>query len=295
MPWVTVTNTMTSPAMHRGKSKGERRGCGSICSRPGTVVTAAASTCVTSLGQYTKNICCSPSRCCHHTTCWASHRSAARVSQIPCAQTMLYVQHCTFVFTSRCCLTNHVALAQALQPRNVLGGPLECCCLSPRTGYYRDGFCKTDESDHGRHVICAKVWGMCRFMSRRAKGQGQRVFLAMLVTYTIGGSPPVHALVVAGGEEGAGAGSKGIFGNAGYLHHRRLVTCACLGRCRRGGRGRGRVKGYFWQCWLLTPSAARHLCTPWSQQAGRKGQGQENGFWAVSTGPTSCLWEVVWE
>lgn len=39
----TVTNTMTSPAMHRGKSKGERRGCGGICSRPGTVVTAAAS------------------------------------------------------------------------------------------------------------------------------------------------------------------------------------------------------------------------------------------------------------
>ncbi|GFR52875.1 hypothetical protein Agub_g15506 [Astrephomene gubernaculifera] len=43
------------------------------------------------------------------------------------------------------------------QPRNVLGGPLQCCCTSPRTGYYRDGFCRTDASDVGRHVICAKV------------------------------------------------------------------------------------------------------------------------------------------
>jgi uncharacterized protein (DUF2237 family) len=42
-------------------------------------------------------------------------------------------------------------------PLNVLGGPLECCCLSPKTGYYRDGFCKTDESDRGRHTVCAKV------------------------------------------------------------------------------------------------------------------------------------------
>ncbi|GIL79432.1 hypothetical protein Vretimale_18305 [Volvox reticuliferus] len=42
-------------------------------------------------------------------------------------------------------------------PRNVLGGPLQCCCTSPRTGYYRDGFCRTDESDVGRHVICAQV------------------------------------------------------------------------------------------------------------------------------------------
>lgn len=42
-------------------------------------------------------------------------------------------------------------------PRNVLGGPLQCCCTSPMTGYYRDGFCRTDESDFGRHVICAQV------------------------------------------------------------------------------------------------------------------------------------------
>ncbi len=45
----------------------------------------------------------------------------------------------------------------------MLGGPLGCCCASPyKTGYFRDGFCRTDESDHGRHVVCAQVgvgWG----------------------------------------------------------------------------------------------------------------------------------------
>ncbi|MFY7899845.1 MAG: DUF2237 family protein, partial [Chitinophagaceae bacterium] len=31
-------------------------------------------------------------------------------------------------------------------PLNVLGTELACCCTNPLTGYYRDGFCKTDES-----------------------------------------------------------------------------------------------------------------------------------------------------
>lgn len=39
--------------------------------------------------------------------------------------------------------------------RNVFGQPLVPCSFSPRTGYFRDGCCKTDASDHGRHVICA--------------------------------------------------------------------------------------------------------------------------------------------
>jgi len=41
--------------------------------------------------------------------------------------------------------------------KNVLGGPLELCCLSPKTGYFRDGYCRTDASDYGRHTICAKM------------------------------------------------------------------------------------------------------------------------------------------
>jgi uncharacterized protein (DUF2237 family) len=41
--------------------------------------------------------------------------------------------------------------------RNVLGGPLEVCGSSPLTGYFRDGSCRTDETDLGRHVVCAEV------------------------------------------------------------------------------------------------------------------------------------------
>jgi uncharacterized protein len=38
---------------------------------------------------------------------------------------------------------------------NVLGGPLESCSTAPRTGWFRDGCCRTDEHDLGRHVVCA--------------------------------------------------------------------------------------------------------------------------------------------
>tara|TARA_B100000029_G_C17206164_1_gene826290 strand:+ start:219 stop:614 length:396 start_codon:yes stop_codon:yes gene_type:complete len=37
---------------------------------------------------------------------------------------------------------------------NVLGEPLEMCSCGPITGWYRDGFCKTDLSDIGQHTIC---------------------------------------------------------------------------------------------------------------------------------------------
>jgi uncharacterized protein len=43
------------------------------------------------------------------------------------------------------------------RPKNVLGGDLQCCCLTPRTGFYRDGFCQTDAMDYGRHTVCAQV------------------------------------------------------------------------------------------------------------------------------------------
>jgi uncharacterized protein len=41
--------------------------------------------------------------------------------------------------------------------RNVLGGPLQSCSLSPRTGWFRDGCCRTDEHDRGSHVVCARL------------------------------------------------------------------------------------------------------------------------------------------
>jgi len=41
--------------------------------------------------------------------------------------------------------------------RNVLGDELQSCCISPMTGYYRDGFCSTGAGDVGIHVVCAQV------------------------------------------------------------------------------------------------------------------------------------------
>ena len=40
---------------------------------------------------------------------------------------------------------------------NVLGGKLQCCCKSPMTGFYRDGFCKTGPGDVGVHTVCVEV------------------------------------------------------------------------------------------------------------------------------------------
>jgi hypothetical protein len=41
--------------------------------------------------------------------------------------------------------------------RNVLGGPLAPCCFQPITGWFRDGYCRTDERDFGQHNICSEV------------------------------------------------------------------------------------------------------------------------------------------
>lgn len=40
---------------------------------------------------------------------------------------------------------------------NVLGQPLVPCSTAPRTGWFRDGCCNTDEDDRGVHTICAVV------------------------------------------------------------------------------------------------------------------------------------------
>ena len=41
--------------------------------------------------------------------------------------------------------------------KNIFGEPLIPCCLNPMTGFYRDGFCRTDALDEGRHVVCAQM------------------------------------------------------------------------------------------------------------------------------------------
>ena len=51
------------------------------------------------------------------------------------------------------------AMAQnmSLPSKNVLGTTLKKCCDSPKTGFYRDGFCHTGPQDHGTHVACATL------------------------------------------------------------------------------------------------------------------------------------------
>jgi uncharacterized protein (DUF2237 family) len=39
--------------------------------------------------------------------------------------------------------------------RNVLGGELEPCSLSPLTGFFRNGCCETGPEDVGMHTVCA--------------------------------------------------------------------------------------------------------------------------------------------
>jgi uncharacterized protein len=50
--------------------------------------------------------------------------------------------------------------------KNVLGGPLEACCMSPKTGHLRDGFCHTDINDRGSHTVCAEVTSEFLMFSR---------------------------------------------------------------------------------------------------------------------------------
>ena len=41
--------------------------------------------------------------------------------------------------------------------KNVLGGELQICGKSPKTGYFRTGTCETGPQDQGSHVVCAQV------------------------------------------------------------------------------------------------------------------------------------------
>ena len=42
-----------------------------------------------------------------------------------------------------------------LVEKNIFGEPLEICCTSPMTGYFRDGLCRTISEDTGTHTVCA--------------------------------------------------------------------------------------------------------------------------------------------
>jgi uncharacterized protein len=52
--------------------------------------------------------------------------------------------------------------------RNVLGGPLKPCSVSPLTGFYRNGHCDTCSEDTGCHTVCVEVTSDFLLYSRAA-------------------------------------------------------------------------------------------------------------------------------
>jgi len=40
---------------------------------------------------------------------------------------------------------------------NIFDEVIEECCSNPITGFFRDGFCHTDNLDQGLHVVCAYI------------------------------------------------------------------------------------------------------------------------------------------
>lgn len=52
--------------------------------------------------------------------------------------------------------------------RNVLGGALGDCSHAPRTGFFRDGCCRTGPQDRGLHVVCVEVTAEFLEFSRAA-------------------------------------------------------------------------------------------------------------------------------
>ena len=41
-----------------------------------------------------------------------------------------------------------------MKNKNIFGEPLVECSAKPKTGYFRDGCCNTDETDRGEHTVC---------------------------------------------------------------------------------------------------------------------------------------------
>ena len=48
-------------------------------------------------------------------------------------------------------------MSEEIYQKNVLGEKLEECSVDPMTGWFRDGCCNTNNSDHGVHTVCARV------------------------------------------------------------------------------------------------------------------------------------------
>ncbi len=60
------------------------------------------------------------------------------------------------VLTALIIFQSEFALSEQIQ-MNVIGTPLKLCCAEPKSGFYRDGFCRTGPDDLGTHVVAATV------------------------------------------------------------------------------------------------------------------------------------------
>ena len=40
---------------------------------------------------------------------------------------------------------------------NIFNEVLHECCSNPITGFFRDGFCNTNEYDQGLHIVCCLI------------------------------------------------------------------------------------------------------------------------------------------
>ena len=65
---------------------------------------------------------------------------------------------------------------EQIQSKNVLGGNLEECSCATMTGWYRDGSCKTDNSDFGKHTVCCLISDS---FLRYSKAQGNDLSTSM--------------------------------------------------------------------------------------------------------------------
>jgi len=60
-----------------------------------------------------------------------------------------------FAQQSKYHMSNSNGTSTQTKAKNVLGSDLESCCFEPLTGYFRDGYCRTDWMDSGTHTVCA--------------------------------------------------------------------------------------------------------------------------------------------
>jgi uncharacterized protein len=55
------------------------------------------------------------------------------------------------------CADSGPASGAAPELKSVAGTPLQVCSTKPMTGWFRDGYCRTQSADQGRHVVCAEM------------------------------------------------------------------------------------------------------------------------------------------